>query len=175
MSEIIFNRIITYSGLASSNATIIPTYSVLIPSNTLLFPGVLEVQTRQVKVGGTTTTSATGNLRVYKNTTDSLSGATMIGNMQGVGTATVYYRQGRRYYKLFPNIDTGDGTYYMQGIAFTTANPIDYLQSTSTIAQSTTTFNPFVDNYILISAALGGTSTDSVYGSFLKILYYKES
>jgi hypothetical protein len=93
--------------------------------------------------------------------------------MQGANSVVTLFRQGRRQFSLIPNINTGDGTYYLQGIAFSTNNTIDYLLSSSTLPSGNTTFNPFVDNYILISVALASDSTDIIYGSFLKILYFQ--
>lgn len=172
MSDLTFTKIITSSGAGASNTTLVATYSALIPANTFAAPGILEVQTRTLK-SGTLTATSINNTRIYLNTSNSLTGATLLAYLQGSTGNTILFRQGRRQFRLIPNTNTGDGTYYLQGLAFGTNNPIDYIQNTSTLASGNTTFNPFVDNYILISVALNAASTDVAYGSFLKILYFQ--
>jgi hypothetical protein len=162
MSEIIFSSITTSAGVGSSNNTLIATYSVLIPARTFNTSGALLIQTRQLK-NGTTTTLGSNNFRIYLNTSNTLTGATIIAGLANASTAITIYGQGIRYFKILDNT--------IQGYPSAVGSQIDWNQSTTT--SLSTTFNTNVDNYILISAQMSANTTDIVYGAFLKILGFK--
>jgi hypothetical protein len=116
--------------------------SLLIPANTYLGNGVLEVICRMSKTG----TASTSNIRIYKNTTNSLSGATLIATNTTI-TGTNLFSQMIRTFRINSNT--------LAGFTFSTTGLSDY-QSTS--ATSSTTFTTNVDNYIIFSIQLGNAA-----------------
>ena len=118
--------------------------SILIPANTFTSNGMLEVLGRILKTG-----SAGGqSFRIYKNTSASLTGATLIATITS-GVAALM-QQGIRTYRINSNV--------MSGINTSSALSSDYGSST----QFTTTFDTSVDNYILFSIQLANAADSSV-------------
>lgn len=120
--------------------------SLLIPANTFTSSGMLEVVARVFKTG----TLGAQSFRVYKNTTNSLTGATLIGSFLGANSAV--FAQGIRTYRINSNTLTG----------FSTALSVltDYASSTN--AEVSTTFTTSVDNYILFAIQLVSSTDSSV-------------
>jgi hypothetical protein len=116
--------------------------SLLIPANTYLGNGVLEVICRMSKTG----TASTSNIRIYKNTTNSLSGATLIATNTTI-TGTNVFSQMMRTFRINSNTLTG--------FQFSTTALIDFA---STSVTSSTTFTTNVDNYIIFSIQLGNAA-----------------
>ena len=118
--------------------------SILIPANTFTSNGMLEVLGRILKTG----TAGGQSFRIYKNTSASLTGATLIATITS-GVASLMH-QGIRTYRINSNV--------MSGINTSSALSSDYGTST----QFTTTFDTSVDNYILFSIQLANAADSSV-------------
>lgn len=118
--------------------------SILIPANTFTSNGMLEVLGRIFKTG----TAGGQSFRIYKNTSASLTGATLIATITS-GVAALMH-QGIRTYRINSNV--------MSGINTSSALSSDYGSST----QFTTTFDTSVDNYILFSIQLANAADSSV-------------
>jgi hypothetical protein len=113
--------------------------SLLIPANTYTSDGMLEVLARMTKTG----VLGTSNMRIYKNTSNTLTGATLIAST-GSNTATTLFNQAIRTFRINSNT--------LSGFIASTNQTSDYASSTS--ALSSTTFTTNVDNYILFSIQL---------------------
>ena len=113
----------------------------MIPANTITGNSVIEIMSRAIRVSGT---AATIYHQMYINTTDSLSGATLLGIFTTV-TVSNYWGQGTREALILP------GSNQMK--IFNTGATIaqDYL---SGVVGSTVTFNETVDNYIIFAVQL---------------------
>lgn len=136
----------SYSNGTAVTGTLVDTLSqsILIPANTFTTNGVIEVLSRVFKTG------VLGNqsFRIYKNTSNTLTGATLIGTITS-GVAALM-QQGVRSYRINSNV--------LSGINPSSAFSSDYGNST----QFTTTFNTSVDNYILFSIQLANIADSSV-------------
>ena len=113
--------------------------SLLIPSNTFT-NGMLEVFLRMNKTG----TNGTTTVRIYTNTSNSLTGATLLSGFGALGTTSIFL-QGERRYRINTNLLTGT--------AGTSTSPSDITAATA--AQLSTAFNTSVDNYIIFAIQLG--------------------
>lgn len=114
--------------------------SLLIPANTFSSNGILEVMCRMTKTG----TAGTSSVKIYKNTSNTLTGATLIATLTNSTTATNIFAKGYRQIRINAN-------------TLTTVNSSQNLITddfTSTTITSTT-FTTNVDNYILFSITLG--------------------
>ena len=114
--------------------------SLLIPANTFIDNGILEVLCRMTKTG----TAGTSSVKIYKNTSNTLTGATLIATLTNSTTATNIFAKGYRQIRINAN-------------TLTTINSSQNLITddfTSSIITSTT-FTTNVDNYILFSITLG--------------------
>ena len=120
--------------------------SLLIPANTFTTDGMLEVVARVLKTG----TLGAQTFRIYKNTSNSLTGATLIGLI--LSASTQVYSQGIRTYRINSNTLTG--------LTTSTATAVDYATNGNT--EMSTTFTTSVDNYILLAITLVQPSDSSV-------------
>lgn len=120
--------------------------SLLIPANTFTSDGMLEVVGRVLKTGAL----AGQSFRIYKNTSNSLTGATLIGLVLSVSTQA--YAQAIRTFRISANTLTG--------LTTSTATSVDYAQNGN--PEVSTTFTTSVDNYIIFAIQLAGTSDSSV-------------
>jgi hypothetical protein len=116
--------------------------SLLIPANTFSSNGMLEVICRMTKTG----TASTSNIRIYKNTSNTLTGATLIAANTTI-TGTNVFSQMIRTFRINSNT--------LSGFQFSTTALIDF---SSTSATSSTTFTTNVDNYIIFSIQLGNAA-----------------
>jgi hypothetical protein len=116
--------------------------SLLIPANTFSSDGILEVLCRMTKTG----TAGTSNFKIYKNTSNTLTGATLIGTAGSI-LSTNLFSQSIRTFRINSNIMTG----YTSG----TGSLTDYASVSSLLS---TTFTTNVDNYILFSLTLSNTA-----------------
>jgi hypothetical protein len=143
--------------LITSNTNTI-TYSVLIPAGTFSSSGLIDLAYRFQKTGGT---ASNWNTRLYINTSNSLTGATLIGNVFSVSGGTTW-AQGFRYLRLHNGlihyISTAVGTLNDQG-GFTTG-------------ESSSAFNLNVDNYIILAIQKNVTNAEICRGLFFKVLGY---
>ena len=135
------------------------TYSILIRANTFSSNGILNFACRLGKSGGTT---STWNTRVYKNTSNSLTGAVQIASIvNGAGGTT--FIQGIRYFRL----EAGNMLFYPVTFQATS----DIISGTN--AESSTTFALNVDNYILIAIQKSVANAEICQGLFSKLVGYE--
>jgi hypothetical protein len=120
--------------------------SLLIPANTFTSSGMLEVVARVLKTG----TLAGQSFRIYKNTSNTLTGATLIGFV--LSASTQLYAQAIRTFRINSNTLTG--------LTTSTITAVDYTQNGNT--EMSTTFTTSVDNYIIFAIQISGTSDSSV-------------
>lgn len=121
--------------------------SLLIPANTFSSNGMLEVLCRMTKTG----TAGTSSVKIYKNTSNTLTGATQIGVLTSLQSATSLYSQGIRTFRINSNTLTG--------LTTSGTNPLDFISSTALVS---TTFTTNVDNYIIFSITLASTSDSAL-------------
>lgn len=117
--------------------------SLLIPANTYSSNGMLEVLCRMTKTG----TAGTSTIKVYKNTSNTLTGATLLSTIASASAGTNLFLQGNRIYRINTNT--------INGLSTSSASLTDYSIGSAT---SSTTFTTNVDNYILFSIQLGSTA-----------------
>jgi len=120
--------------------------SVLISSGTLVANNTIYIKGFLNKTAGTTTSTP----RFYINTTNSLTGATLLGAGQGMGTSVFFQRFERNIFF--------DGT-NLNGFNSATSAANDYTSSGITL----TPFNP-ATNYYLIFAVQNSTTTPDNLG-----------
>lgn len=118
--------------------------SILIPANTLTATSVIETTWRAIRVSGT---ASTITVDAYVNTSNSLSGATLLATINSM-TASNYISQGIR--SIFCNTSTNQWTVLNSGA--TTGS--DYL---NTGANSVLTVNEASDNYLIFAIQLANT------------------
>ena len=118
--------------------------SLLIPANTFASSGMLEILGRIFKTG----TSGNLTYRWYKNTSNSLTGATLIATI--MAPAGQIYSQGLRTFRIDSNLMTG----------FNSTNALTTDGISSPQSESSITFLTSVDNYILL-AVTNTSLTDS--------------
>jgi hypothetical protein len=120
--------------------------SLLIPANTFASSGMLEILGRINKTG----TLGAQSFRIYKNTSNTLTGATLIGLVLSASTAI--FVQGIRTYRISSNTLTG----------FPTSSAVQSDYNTNGNAEFSTTFTTSVDNYILLAITLVQPADSSV-------------
>ena len=133
--------------------------SILIPANTITGNSVIEIMSRAIRVSGT------GNTiyhQMYINTSDSMSGATLIGTFSGM-TISQYWTQGTREALILP------GSNQMKIFFAGGTTPTDYINSG---AGSTVTFNETVDNYIIFGVQLFNVG-DTAAVEVAKVVLYE--
>jgi len=128
--------------------------SILIPGNTLVTTQVLQLRAQVRKISGT----GTSNIRFYINTTNSLVGATQIGQAQNMTGSGQMQRVARDFY-----IDTNFLLCYLP------TNPIATdLSSGASSSISYTLANP----YYLIAAVQNSTLTEFATVTRLNLMTY---
>ena len=128
--------------------------SILIPANTLVATKVLQLRAQVRKISGT----GTSNIRFYINTTNSLVGATQIGQAQNMTGAGQMQRVGRDFY-----VDTNFLLCYLP------TNPIATdLSSGAVVSILYTLANP----YYLIAAVQNSTLTELAIVTRLNLMTY---
>lgn len=132
------------NGTNVTGTTIAISASILIPANTLTTDNTIFVNSLANKTIG----SGASYLRIYTNTTNSLTGANLLA-ISGALTTTYYGRLFRYFYF--------DGT-NLYVYAPNTANPIDLTQGSLTLVP----FNKTVDNYILLASQNPTTASDNI-------------
>jgi hypothetical protein len=128
--------------------------SLLIPANTFSTSGALEIMARMTKTG----TAGTTIFRAYRNTTNSLTGATLIATFGAFVTSNVFAMCNRTF-RINSNLMTGANA--------TGASAVDTGGSAN--AALSTTFTTNVDNYIIFSITLSNTA-DSVNVSLARAI-----
>lgn len=118
--------------------------SILIPGNTLVATKVLQLRAQVRKISGT----GTSNIRFYINTTNSLVGATQIGQAQNMTGSGQMQRVVRDFYITISSLQcylptnpiaTDVSSAAMTNVAYTLANPYYLIAAVqnSTIGEST--------------------------------------
>jgi hypothetical protein len=133
--------------------------SILIPANTITGNSVIEIMSRGIRVSGT---ASTIYHQMYINTTDSLSGATLLGVFTTLTTGQ-YWSQGTREALIIPSTNT------MKIFATGGTTSTDYLSSG---AGSSITFNETVDNYIIFAVQLFNVG-DTAAVEVAKVVLYE--
>jgi len=118
--------------------------SLLIPANTFSSNGALEILTRMTKTG----VAGSSTIKIYKNTSNTLTGATQIALLGSALSAPTLWCQGIKTFRINSNTLTG------QPLNIGALN--DYTSSTSALLSTTFTTN--VDNYIIFSIQLSSTA-----------------
>lgn len=149
---------INTTGTASSGTSETITYSVLIPANTVDV-GVYDSVFRTVRSSG----SGAHTLKLYLNSIDSLSGASLVGQVPS--TATARYMSLQRFINVKIIDGTGLGTEVANIANLNTASN-DYVQHGSTTGLGNIAIDWTTDVY-LIATITASTGTDSFYGTFL--------
>lgn len=111
--------------------------SLLIPANSFTGNGMLEVLARVTKTGSLGTLTA----RIYVNTTNSITGATLIGTIVG---STSLWAQGIRTMRINSNTLT----------CIASSSSFQNDNTSSTFTATSATFTTSVDNYIIFSIQL---------------------
>lgn len=133
--------------------------SILIAANSITQRTVLEVISRAIRVSGT---ASTIYHQIFINTTDTLTGATLLGVFNSL-TATNYFSQGTR--QIFIDTSTNQLTVVNAGATI----PTDYV---NTGANTVLTFNP-VNNYYIIFAVQPFNTGDNTKIQFGLIKKYE--
>ena len=116
--------------------------SLLIPANTFSGNGMLEVIGRMTKTG----TAGASNIKIYKNTSNTLTGATLICTIASIAGTNIF-SQVSRLFRINSNTLSGMGS--------ASSGQTDF---TSVSAATSTTFTTNVDNYIIFSLTLVSTA-----------------
>jgi hypothetical protein len=148
----------SYANGTTVTGTLLETISqsLLVPANTFT-DGILEVLCRMTKTG----TVGNSTMKIYKNTSNSLTGATLIGHCL-TAAATNTHAIAIRSMRINSNTLTSYTT--------STVSLSDYFLGTGSLVS--TTFTTSVDNYILFSIQLGSL-TDSANVSMARLTQYK--
>jgi hypothetical protein len=133
--------------------------SILIPANTVTVNSVIEIISRGIRVSGVANTIYH---QMYINTSDSMTGATLLGVFTSLTTGQ-YWSQGTRQALIIPSTNT------MKIFATGGTSSTDYL---STGAGSSITFNEAVDNYLIFGIQLFNTG-DTGAIEFAKAVIYE--
>lgn len=115
--------------------------SLLIPANTITSPSVIDIMSRAIRVSGT---ASTIYHQVYINTSNTLTGATLLGVFNSL-TSTNYFSQGVR--SLFIDPSVNQLTVVNSGATI----PTDFV---NTGANSVITFNETLNYYIIFAVQL---------------------
>lgn len=155
-----FCEIIPTNGTTVVSSTVQTlTYSALIPANTFESGGLLELTCRILKTG----TVSTSTSYIYKNTSPTLTGATLIGTGLLSQNALNIFMQYIRTFRITGGI--------LGAFPSSVSALIDNVSSTGN-SESTTAFDINVDNYILISIQLS-SNADTLTGALLQMLGYE--
>lgn len=150
----------SYTSASVTNTTTeTALYSYPIPANTFTTGGLLDISCRVLKTG----TLSSWSFRMYKNTSNSLTGATLIATANSATGASVTYSEFIRKYRL-----TG-GT--IKGYNFGVASTFDFISNAN--GESSTTFALNVDNWFLFAVQFGTATTDSIVGAYWIIVGYE--
>jgi len=128
--------------------------AILIPANTFSSTGIIDIAARYFKTG----TLGSQTVRMYVNTSASLTGATLVAN---------FYSGSNRQVGAWRTANIASNTINFLSISGTFSSDLASINAVGTSA----TFNTSVDNYIIFSVQLTSTS-DSCVLQFHKILRY---
>lgn len=135
------------------------TQSILIPANTLSANNSLELIARFSKTG----TAGSGTYRLYFNTSNSLTGATLIASFYTIGTgATIVTHQNTRSFFY-------DGTNLSNNIAASTSSISDMIQQT--ISGLSVAYTSSSAYYLIFAIQLSQTADSSVISGYRVLKY----
>lgn len=140
----------TVIALAATDGTVVTgtttetlSQSLLIPANTFSSNGMLDVLCRIDKIG----MNAQVAFKMYKNTSNTLTGATLIATLSSGMSFVNTFAQGIRTFRINSNTISGMG-----------ASVTNYNDYNTTASISSTTFTTNVDNYIIFSIILSSAA-----------------
>lgn len=140
--------------LVNNSTTNTISASILIPANTLVATQVLQLRAQVRKIGG----SGTSNIRFYINTTNTLVGATQIGQAQNMTGSGLMQRVSRDFYITISSLQ-----------CYLPTNPI----ATDASSGAMTNINYTLANaYYLIAAVQNSTLTESTTVTRLNLMTY---
>lgn len=134
------------------------TQSILIPANTLAANNSLDIIARFSKTG----TAGSATNRMYINTSNSLTGATLIANLYTVagGAAIISHQNQRTFFYDGTTLTSNSGT---------TANVTDIIQLTT--SSYSFVLNSTIDYYLIFAIQLTNTADSSIINGY-RILKY---
>jgi hypothetical protein len=119
--------------------------SVLIPSGTLVENNTIYIRNVLTKTAGSTTSTA----RIYINTSNSLSGATLIGTSGSMNSVTYIQRFERNY--------------FFDGTNLNVYNPTNGISTDLTSGSNTlVSFNPSIDYFLIFAVQNSSTTPDNL-------------
>jgi hypothetical protein len=119
--------------------------SVLIPSGTMVTNNSIYVRNLLTKTAGSTTSTG----RIYINTTNSLTGATLLGTSGGMNSS-VYFQRFER-------------SFYFDGTNLNVYNPTNGISTDLTAGTNTLfAFNPANDYYLIFAVQNSTTTPDNL-------------
>lgn len=151
---------INTTGTDSVATTETITYSVLIPGNTVSV-GIYDCIFRAVRSSGT----GSQTLKIYLNSTNSLVGASLVGQVPS--TTTARYMPLQRFVNVKVLNGTGLGT-EVANVANANTSSNDYIQHSSTTGMSNIAIDWTADVY-LIATITASVGTDVIHGTFLTL------
>jgi len=133
------------NGLNLTGSTNQISASVLIPSGTLVTNNSIFINSLLTKTAGSSTSTG----RIYINTSNSLSGATLLATLNGMNASNNYQRIYRTYYF--------DGT-NLNGLLANAAASSELVSNIITL----TPFNPATDYYLIFAVQNSSTTPDNL-------------
>lgn len=119
--------------------------SVLIPAGTIVTNNSIYIRNLLTKTAGSTTSTG----RIYINTTNSLTGATLLGTSGGMNSTTYIQRFERNF--------------FFDGTNLNIYNPTNTISTDLTSGTNTlVAFNPAIDNYLLFAVQNSTTTPDNL-------------
>lgn len=120
--------------------------SVLIPAGTMVTNNSIYVRNLLTKTAGSTTSTG----RIYINTTNSLTGATLLATASASMNGALYFQRFER-------------NFYFDGTNLNVYNPTNGISTDLTVGTITlVSFNPSVDNYLLFAVQNTSTISDNL-------------
>lgn len=120
--------------------------TITIPANTISAVSILEIEARAIRVA---TTGVSFQFQVYINTSDTLTGATLLGVFNTIST-TNWFSQGRRSLFIDPSINT------LICVNTGATIPTDFV---NTGTNGSITFNETLTYYIIFAIQPSGTTS----------------
>lgn len=132
-------------GLNLTGTTMQISASVLIPAGTLVANNSIYVRNLLTKTAGSTTSSA----RIYLNTSNTITGATLLASGQNMTGANYFQRFERNFFFDGTNLN-----------CFNTSTQVPHDLAISSMAL--VAFNPLVDNYLIFAVQNSTTTPDNL-------------
>lgn len=133
------------NGLNLTGTTNQISASVLIPAGTIVTNNSIYIRNLMTKTAGTTSSTT----RVYINTSNTLTGATLMGTGQNMTGANYFQRFERNFFFDGTNLNV-----------FNTSTQVAHDLAISSMVLIA--FNPLVDNYLIFAVQNGTTTPDNL-------------